>query len=594
MGFSGIITSGTANANGGLNMADFVLGYPNSYRGGGSQINNAWVHSVGMYAADVWRLSRRVTLNYGLRWEPFISSKDNNGFNTAFIRDNFDKKIRSTVYPNAPVGLVFAGDPGFPNDGANTWSSFAQFAPRIGIVWDPKGDSRQTIRAGGGIYYDSPKLWETAHHMLNPPFGNTVNAIAPTSCPGKPNRNGCPLDFVNIWSSTPGGDPQAALSHQGEPVVLPAKNATFPLNGVYVSMPVDADPMRVFQWNVSYQRQFMTRMMFEVTYTGNKTQHIWVPGYDENPAIYIAGNCEAGQYALTAPGPCSNTSAANLQARSLLTLLNPAEGKYYAVNDVAQAYLDATGHYNGVKFSVQKRFSSGWSANANYTLSKCINQGEPGTDIGGGTFPVAQIDPINNPHPDPTTNEGPCAADRLHNFNLSSVVISPGFGSGFVRMLTQDWQVALIYQQRSGSPLTPGVTGNLALTGGAQRAVVVPGVDPNLDPKDRVWIPNAAGFNTQLQWFNMAAFKNNSPGVWGDVTKGYLVGPSFWNADLAFSRNINLGQGRRIEVRIEAFNLFDHVNWANPNVTVDNANAGRVTNTTGDPRIMQFALKYSF
>ena len=82
-----------------------------------------------------------------------------------------------------------------------------------------------------------------------------------------------------------------------------------------------------------------------------------------------------------------------------------------------------------MKFSLQKRLSNDWSANANYTLSKCINQGEPGTDIGGGTFPVAQIDPFTNPHPDPKSNEGACAADRRHNFNLSPVLISPGFGS---------------------------------------------------------------------------------------------------------------------------------------------------------------------
>jgi hypothetical protein len=594
MGFSGIFTSSTTNANGGLNMADFVLGYPNSYRGGGSQINNAWIHSIGLYVADVWRVSRRVTLNYGLRWEPYLSAKDANGFNTAFIRGNFDKGIRSTIYPNAPIGLVFPGDSGFPNDGGNTWNKLAQLAPRFGLVWDPTGDHHQTIRVGAGVYYDSPKLWETAHHMLNPPFGNTVDAIAPTSCPGKPSRNGCPLDFVNVWSSTPGGDPQATFGHQGEPVNLAPSTVRFPVNGVYVSMPVSVNPMYQYQWNVSYQRQFLSKMMFEVTYTGNKTEHIWVPGYEENPAIYIPGNCEAGQYALTAPGPCSNTTTANLQARSLLTLLNPTEGRFYAVNNVGQAYLDATGHYNGVKLSVQKRLSGGWSANANYTYSNCINQGEPGTDIGGGTFPVSQVDPINNPHPDPTTNEGPCAADRLHNFNLSSVLISPGLGSGFVNVITRNWQIALILTARSGSPITPAVTGNLALTGGTQRPILVEGVDPNLKPEDRVWIPNAAGVNTQLQWFNMAAFKNNSPGVWGNVPKGYLTGPSFQNTDLAFSRNIDLSQGRRIEVRIEAFNLFDHVNWANPNVTVDSATSGRVTNTVGDPRIMQFALKYGF
>lgn len=594
MTFSGIITSGTSNANGGLNLADFVLGYPSAYRGGGSQINNTWQHSIGLYASDVWRVNRRLTLNYGFRWEPFISAKDANGFNTAFLRENFDKGIRSTVYPNAPVGLVFAGDPGFPATGSNTLSQWAQFAPRVGVVWDPKGDANQTIRAGGGIYYDAPKLWETAHHMLNPPFGNTVNAIPPASCPGKPSRNGCPLDFIDIWGSTPGGDPQAGFAHQGEAVVLPGRGVRFPLNGVYVSMPVDADPMRQYQWNVSYQRQLPGRMLFEATYTGNKTEHIWVPGYEENPIIYIPGNCERGQYGLTAPGPCSNTSTNNRNARALLTLLNPAEGKYYAANDVAQAYLDATGRYDGLKLSVQKRLSNSWSANANYTFSKCINQGEPGTDIGGGTYPVPLIDPYTNPHPDPLTSEGPCNADRRHNFNLSAVLLSPGLGGGIVRYVTKDWQVGLIYQARTGSPITPTTTGDFALTNGPQRPMLVAGVDPYLPDDQRKW--EVLGSAPSMSWFNLAAFAPNTPGNWGNTPRGYLVGPGFWNVDLAFSRNVNLPQGRRVEIRIEAFNLFDNQNWANPSVVIGSTalTNGRVTNTVGDPRIMQFALKYNF
>jgi hypothetical protein len=217
--------------------------------------------------------------------------------------------------------------------------------------------------------------------------------------------------------------------------------------------------------------------------------------------------------------------------------------------------------------------------------------GEPATDI-NNVFPVPQIDPYNNPRPNASTNEGPCEADRPNLFNLSSVVISPGIGSGLLGTITRDWQVGVIYQARSGSPLTPSVNGDFALMGGIQRPFIVPGVDPYL--ADPVWVPNAAGFNTQLQWIDMTAFRFNTPGEWGDVPKGYLRGPGFWNVDLSFSRNVNLAAGRRVELRVEAFNLFDHVNWGNPNVQLGNVNAGRITGTSGDPRIMQFAAKYSF
>jgi hypothetical protein len=172
------------------------------------------------------------------------------------------------------------------------------------------------------------------------------------------------------------------------------------------------------------------------------------------------------------------------------------------------------------------------------------------------------------------------------------VLVSPGLGGGILNAITKDWQVGVIYQARSGSALTPSVNSDNALVGGIQRPFIEPGVDPYLD--EPVWVPDASGFNTRLQWFNMDAFRFNSPGLWGNVPKGYLRGPGFWNVDLSFSRNINFTGGRRVELRVEAFNLFDHVNWANPNVQLGNATAGRITNTDGDPRIMQLAVNYNF
>jgi hypothetical protein len=144
-------------------------------------------------------------------------------------------------------------------------------------------------------------------------------------------------------------------------------------------------------------------------------------------------------------------------------------------------------------------------------------------------------------------------------------------------------------QFRTGSALTPAVTNDNALTGEPnQRPTIVQGVDPYM--KDPVWVSN----HTQLQWINMGAFANAATGTRGDAIRGTIYGPHFFNADLAFSRNIGLGEARRVELRVEAFNLFNTVNWSNPNVTVDSSTAGRITNTSGDPRIMQFALKYSF
>ena len=593
--FSGIITSGTNQTSGGLNYADFLLGYPSDYRLGGSQINNEFVHALGMYVNDVWRVGRRLTINYGTRWEPYLAPKDRNGFTTAFLRSNFDNGIRSKVYPNAPIGLVFKGDPGFPDNNANSFNKYKQFAPRFGLVFDPKGDGKQTIRAGFGIYYDSPKLWTTAHHMLNAPFGNTVSATLPSSCPGQPSKNGCPVNYLDPWSSTPGGDTLVAVNyqHMGEAVKLPPPTAKFPTSGVYVSLPIDANPMRSYQYNVSFQRQLMSELLVDVTYIGNQQRHIWIAGYGENPAVYLPGNCVKGQYGLTADGACSNTTTANRQARAILTLINPTEGPMYNVNTggqtgISQAYFDAQGHYNGLKISLQKRMSSGWSASANYTLSKCVNMGEPSTDIGWSMVGSLK-DPFNDPHPNASLTSGPCAADRRHLFNTNTVLLTPGLGHGLAKVVTRNWQAGFIVQVRAGAYLTPAVTNDNALTGEPnQRPVVVQGINPYLSTP--VWVSN----HTQLQWINMAAFANAAPGQYGNATNGMIQGPGFWNADLAFSRVISFNEARRVEVRIETFNLFNHVNWANPNITVDSATAGRITSTAADQRIMQFAVKYAF
>jgi hypothetical protein len=207
--------------------------------------------------------------------------------------------------------------------------------------------------------------------------------------------------------------------------------------------------------------------------------------------------------------------------------------------------------------------------------------------------PISDIT-SSTPQPDTSTNKGPCVNDRPHIFNLSSVLISSGWGPGWLKTNTRDWQAGIIWQARSGSPITPTTTGDLGLTNLPQRPFLVQGVDPNLPSDERVFAQT--GSAQSMAWFNLAAFAPNTPGTWGDTPKGYLRGPGFWNVDVSFSRGIPMGGPRRLELRVEAFNIFDHENWANPTVQIGSTalTNGRVTNTVGDPRIMQFALKYGF
>lgn len=425
---------------------------------------------------------------------------------------------------------MFQGDEGFP-DAGNTFDKVNQFAPRVGLAWDPAGDNVQTIRAAAGIYYDSPKLWQYGRHPLNAPFGNTIQVNQPAS-------------INDPWAAYPGGNPFPTP-------MPPPSNVAFPTQGTYVTMPLDLQPMRVTQWNVSYQRQFAGSWMASVSYLGNRTDNIWI-GKELNPAVYI-------------PGASSN---ANQEQRRQLTLLNPTWGPYYST---IQESFEGWGRYHGVVLGLQRRLSAGWSMNTNLTLSDCENNGEPGTDI-TNVFP----DPN-----DPDTNWGPCDPDRPYILNSSFIYQVPGAGTGFVHALTRDWQIGTVFQARSGSPLTPSTTGNLSLTGlGNQRPFVVG--DPDLDDR------------SASRWFNTAAFAPNTPGTWGDTPRGFLRGPAYWNIDLALSRTVRLNNSHQIELRAEAFNLTNRVHLGDPNVTLGNANFGRITNTVADARVMQFAVKYGF
>jgi hypothetical protein len=494
-----------------IGFADMLLGLPSQYRQGGVQDVHEHMNYVGAYAQDTWRVSSTMTISGGLRWEPYYSAVEEAGYASHFSMDNFMAGVKSTVIPNAPAGLMFPGDPGFPGTKYNK-NKLAQFAPRLGIIWDPNGDGRQTIRAAGGIFYESPKMWQYGRFPLNPPFGNTITVNNPGS-------------FTNPWATYPGGNP----------FPFDPNNRTFPQFGSFVNMPLDSPPMEIQQWNVAYQRQLSANWMAGATYIGNHTVHMWL-GKEVNPATYIPGA----------------STVANTNQRRLLYLTNPAEGQYYA--DVPETDTNGTGTYNGLLLILNRRLSNDWSMTHNFTWSKCENDGDPGIDI-------------TNFFPDPndiSTNRGPCSADRRYIYNGSIIVQSQGVGSGVAKALTEDWQLGTIIQARSGAPFTPAMTGDLALTGlNNQRPIVVGDSAP-------------VGEQDINNWFNTAAYTANTAGVWGTAERGSIRGPAYFNIDMALSRLFSVGSSQRLEFRLEAFNVFNRFQAGEPVVTFNSANFGRI------------------
>ncbi len=524
--FSGQVT--------GLGLADFLLGRSTNFGTGVVSGNTIRANYIGIYGQDSWRLSPNVTVNYGLRWEPYLPIFAVDGHITHFDRDAFNQSIRSTVFPNAPPGLMFPGDPGMPDGNKIAKNQWWNFSPRLSIVWDPTAEGRQTLRASYGHLYDMPHLQTYSSLPQMPPFGNNLSIT------------NLPNGWEDPWAAYPGGNPQ--------PFVL-SKDFTFPLGGSYTSFPVDQPATNVHQWNASYQQQVGANVAWSVNYLATRTRNAWTTD-SLNPAVYIPGA----------------STANNVNARRELTLQDPVWGPYYSA--VVGVLSEGQGAYDAVAFQLQRRRAAGFTLQGTYTYSQCtsdvINY-EPGT--AGNTYMV--------PH-DRERDHARCNNTNAHIFSGSIVYSTPTNGQGVLGALTGGWQISSIVSARSGGFLTVTTGVDSALTGqNAQRANQV---------LDDPFVANP----TYDAWLNPAAFAVPAAGSYGTMPLDAFEGPGRWNIDANVSRNFRVTGSKQLQLRIEAFNLLNHANPANPVTNLSNANFGKVISLSQAPRVIQVATKLSF
>ena len=505
---------------------------------------------LGIYGQDTWKLSPKATLNYGLRWEPGFAQTLRNGAIYNFSVDRFLKGEKTTQYTNAPPGFLYPGDPGFANGKSGMNNHLLQLSPRVGFAWDPKGDGRSSIRAGYSLGYDFVNAQFHLNTSVAPPFNAEARVDQPIGL------------FDNPWLGT------------GNETFFPfvtGKDSPFPLTGPYISIPPDILPPRQQSWNVSWQRQVGENVAVSASYLGSHSDRLWQV-LSLNPGVYIPGSCTLQ----TPTGPqfyptCSTT--ANLNNRRRLTMANFDTGKYLGVVDEHTAL--GRQNYNGLLVGIQRRSANGITLNANYTLSKCM--GHP--TAGGGT-PNVGTGYVN---PDDIDYDyGACDIDRRHLFNLTAGVLSPEFGNAALRVVASNWRLSGILRLFSGRPLNVTVASDPARTG-------ISGQRANL-------IGDGYGDKSYNNYLNPADFAVPAVGTLGTLERNAFVGPMEKRVDLALVRAFRFAATHRIEARVEAFNAF---NWFNPGlnnapvVNRDNVQFGRIT-SADDPRIMQFAVKYSF
>src|SRR6185436_6182100 len=362
-----------------LPLADLMIGaLSGGFVQGNPVFDNQRHNYIGAYAQDTWKVDSRLTLNAGLRWEPFLPMEHNFGWVSHFEPALFASGARSSVYKNAPAGLIFPGDPGYPGT-STTFSKKNQFAPRVGVIWEPRGDGRMTVRAAYGVFYDNPHLFFNTRFANNPPWGAQITLSNPAG------------GLTDPYQTYPGGNPFPGLANI-------SADSFFPLAGVYVNAPLHLKPTYLQQWNLSVQRQ-IGEWLFSGTYLGNKTTHLWT-GVEANPAVFGPG-----------------ATLGNTNARRVLSLLNPAQGQYYGT--IGQIDDGGNATYNAMLLSAQRRLSNNFSVLANWTFSHCIS--DPATtEITGPTY----VNPANR-----GLDRSNCDSDRRHVVNISFVARAPKFAN---------------------------------------------------------------------------------------------------------------------------------------------------------------------
>jgi hypothetical protein len=513
--------------------ADMLLGKFDNYRQVTGLTSRLRQTLPSFFVHDDVKLSRKLTVNIGLRWEPYFGYVSENNQLMQLAPGK-----QSTFMPKAPAGLLFAGDPGV--NSSIVGSRMNNFGPRVGLAWDVQGDGKTSVRAGFGVFYVPLTRGISLNRFtLIQPFTTDLTVYG--------------ADAYNIFAGAPfNGVSPFPRPNAGDLNALKAADFVPTANETTFGLPfkTQAD----YQWSLSIQRAVSSNAVVEVNYGGSSSSHM-ATSAEANPALYIPGQ----------------STIANTQARRLYP-------QFGLVNNFLS---NLSANYNSGQIVFNKRYSKGFTILASYTLSKAL--GIAGASA-GGEGSNGPRDPFNY-----RLDYGPLGLDRRHNFITSALWDLPWGAKGRPRweqLIVGGWQLSGIFNAITGAPLTVRAGRDNSLTGiGSDTADLVGN-----------WqLPGGRNKQDQMNaWFNPAAFAQNGPGTFGTTGIDWLYGPGTWNIDTALAKNFRITEGKRLEFRASFYNLLNHPNLGNPNTTVLNATFGKITGMSNSPRVIEMGLKFAF
>lgn len=532
--------------------ANFLSANPVVFlQGGGNFSREIRDRAVDAYAQDTYRVNRRLTLNYGLRYElPFPATERHNEVNL------FVPGAQSKVIPTAPAGLLYPGDPGVPAGLIPTQKT--AFAPRFGVAWDPFGNAKTVVSAAYGIFYEPYYTGEGGplqDPVSAPPYLKTEQISFPINSFANPFYTSNPF-------SLPFPEPMTLLVDQRN-----------------LHLPYAQD------WNLDIQRSFGDDLLLQAGYVG--TTGVRLPRFIEgNPPAFIPGVDSSGN-------PISNEN--NVNQRRLYsgcTLAQPNNCVYASVGEIASV---ANSSYNALEASLRKRFSHGISFLASYTYSKSIDDVSSFNITGSASQPVAgENDLAQNPF-DLSAERGRSMFDARHRFVLSYQWSLPFWNhpTNWYQHALGSWQLNGIATFMSGTPFTVFDSNDVSLQGQAPEITGFSANRPNL-----IGNPNN-GPRTAQEWFNTSAFQQLQPDplgrfeVFGDEGRNVVAGPGYVNWDVSAFKNIRISEIKDVQFRGELFNLLNHTNFRLPVSDISSPNFGQIQQDVG-PRVIQVALKFLF
>ena len=563
----------------GLDFADFLLGAADTFQQGVQfPLYNRGLY-YGLFGQDSWRVSRTLTVNYGLRWDVTTPWWEKYNRAEALVPGR-----QSVVFPTAPTSWLVVGDPQIPRTVAPT--QYGNVAPRLGFAYSPDAKSgwwekltggygKSSIRGSFGIFYSDLEDYVSANGNGDAPYGLYWSNPAPATF-GTP--------FVDIYTGNP--------EHQRFPVPTAVAYATpaHPDPNVNWAQyePISSSPTYYYRnvtpyaetWMLSLQRQLISNTVLTVSYVGNLGRHNMV--IDEanpaNPAVCLSvSDSSQVQNGSNVCGPFSETgvfttvSGRPIEARQQLGpnggVNFGSNGWYRTMGSSAYNALESSLQYTGRRSTLL----------VSYTFSKAMDDSSAVTE---------QIMPLN-----PRLEWALSAFNIKHNFVASySYELPLDRLSGHSNNLTRGWVLSGITRFSTGFPVTIQEDDDQSLVGNTSVGPTGSSDEPNFTPGKLLLQTNPRKGGT---YFNTSLFSPENLGQFGNAKRRFFGGPGINNWDLALSKDYRFTETKSLEFRAEFFNVFNHAQFLTPSGLIDGSSFGVVTNAR-DPRIGQLALKFLF